>query len=163
MSKISPKFFLETLKQNGIEFYSGVPDSLLKPFCHYLDNHVSEEQHTIAANEGSALALGLGFHLATGKLPLIYLQNSGMGNLVNPILSLTDQDVYSIPGILMIGWRGEPGIPDEPQHVTQGKITLKLLELMNVPYKVFDTEMTEDSVEKELVISCFLFKIKSML
>ena len=153
MSKISPKFFLETLKQNGIEFYSGVPDSLLKPFCHYLDNHVSEEQHTIAANEGSALALGLGFHLATGKLPLIYLQNSGMGNLVNPILSLTDQDVYSIPGILMIGWRGEPGIPDEPQHVTQGKITLKLLELMNVPYKVFDNEMTEDSVEKELVNS----------
>ena len=154
MSQFSPKLFYETLKDCGVGFYSGVPDSLLKYFCFYLNDCLGKEHHIVAANEGSALALGLGHHLATGGVPLVYLQNSGLGNLVNPLLSLTDKQVYSVPGILMIGWRGEPGVTDEPQHIKQGKITLDLLEVMGIPYKVLDSDMSEDQVIKTLR-SCF--------
>jgi phosphonopyruvate decarboxylase len=150
LKKISPILFYEALRDSGVEFYTGVPDSLLKSFCYYINETLSSDQHIIAANEGSALALGIGHHLSTGNVPLIYLQNSGLGNLVNPLLSLTDKDIYSIPGILMIGWRGEPGTKDEPQHKKQGRITLDLLDVMGIPYKVLDSSMNNDQVKKEL-------------
>ncbi len=153
MKKISPILFYEALRESGVEFYTGVPDSLLKSFCYYINETLNNDQHIIAANEGSALALGIGHHLSTGNVPLIYLQNSGLGNLVNPLLSLTDKEVYSIPGILLIGWRGEPETKDEPQHKKQGRITLDLLEVMGIPYKVLDSTMNNDQVKKEVEVS----------
>lgn len=133
---IDTALFFNILKDNDIHFFSGVPDSLLKYFCAYLTDNVLKKNNIIAANEGGAIALGAGYHLATGNIPLIYMQNSGLGNAINPLLSLTDKKVYSIPLILLIGWRGEPGISDEPQHLKQGEITLKLLEIMGIPYKI---------------------------
>ncbi|MCP5536787.1 MAG: phosphonopyruvate decarboxylase [Akkermansiaceae bacterium] len=132
--------FLNTLTAHGIGFYAGVPDSLLKHFCAYLDQNVASENHVIAANEGGAVALASGHYLATGKPGLVYLQNSGLGNCVNPLLSLADKQVYSIPMLLMIGWRGEPGHADEPQHIKQGAVTLQLLESLGVPYEVLPRE-----------------------
>jgi phosphonopyruvate decarboxylase len=116
-----------------------VPDSLLKPVCFYLADHAGDK-HVVAANEGGAVALACGYHLATGKVPLVYLQNSGQGNTINPLLSLADRDVYSIPLLLLIGWRGEPGTKDEPQHVKQGKVTVSLLEAMDIPHRVLAPE-----------------------
>lgn len=143
-SSFSPGDFYKVLSDCGIDFYTGVPDSLLKDFCFFINDNVGSESHLIAANEGGALALGIGYHLATSKIPLIYLQNSGIGNLVNPLLSLADTDVYSIPGILLIGWRGEPGVKDEPQHVKQGRVTLDLLEVMEIPYIILDKDKEYD-------------------
>ena len=105
--------------RSGIDFYAGVPDSLLKDFCGYAADHMSADKHIISANEGAAVALATGYHLATGKVPLVYLQNSGLGNTINPLLSLAAADVYSIPMLMLIGWRGEPGKRDEPQHNVQ--------------------------------------------
>lgn len=150
MSSFPPKLFYESLLNLGVNFYSGVPDSLLKSFCYFVNDNANKENHIIAANEGSALALALGHHLSTGEVPLVYLQNSGLGNLVNPLLSLTHNQIYSIPGILMIGWRGEPGIPDEPQHIKQGAITLDLLKIMDIPYKIFGSDMPKDQVISDL-------------
>lgn len=130
--------FAHWLAALGLDFYAGVPDSLLKPLCFYLADH-GGDNHVVAANEGGAVALACGYHLATGKLPLVYLQNSGQGNTVNSLLSLADPEVYSIPLLMLIGWRGEPGTKDEPQHVKQGKVTLALLEAMDVPYRVLET------------------------
>lgn len=122
------------------KFYTGVPDSQLKALCDYLVNTygVNNKHHIIAANEGNAVALAAGFHLSTGEVPVVYMQNSGEGNVINPIASLLDNHVYGIPVIFIIGWRGEPGIPDEPQHIYQGEITCKLLEDMGIEYAVFD-------------------------
>ncbi len=131
--------FLDWLAELGVDFYAGVPDSLLKPVCFYLADH-ADDKHVVAANEGGAVALACGYHLATGKVPLVYLQNSGQGNTINPLLSLADRDVYSIPLLLLIGWRGEPGTKDEPQHVKQGKVTVSLLEAMDVPHRVLAPE-----------------------
>ncbi|NQU22429.1 MAG: phosphonopyruvate decarboxylase [Candidatus Nealsonbacteria bacterium] len=133
--------FLGWLAALGVDFYAGVPDSLLKPVCFYLADHAGD-QHVVAANEGGAVALACGYHLATGKVPLVYLQNSGQGNAINPLLSLADRDVYGIPLLLLllIGWRGEPGTKDEPQHVKQGKVTVSLLEAMDVPHRVLTPE-----------------------
>jgi sulfopyruvate decarboxylase TPP-binding subunit len=103
----------------GIDFFAGVPDSLLKDFCGYAADHMRADKHIIAANEGGAVAVATGYHLATGKVPLVYLQNSGLGNTINPLLSLAAADVYSIPMLMLIGWRGEPGKRDEPQHNVQ--------------------------------------------
>ena len=103
---IDTEFFFKGLIKNKINFFSGVPDSLLKNICAYISDHANTKNHIIAANEGNALAIGIGYYLATGKLPLIYMQNSGLGNIVNPLLSLSDPEVYSIPILLMIGWRG---------------------------------------------------------
>jgi phosphonopyruvate decarboxylase len=133
---ISPKAFYETLDAHGVEFITGVPDSLLKEFCAYLADALSPSQHIIAANEGSAVGLAAGHHLATGKVPMVYLQNSGLGNLVNPLLSLADPEVYAIPMVVVIGWRGAPGESDEPQHIKQGRVTESLLSAMEIPYKV---------------------------
>lgn len=140
---INPKIFFDELNTLGVDFYAGVPDSLLKYFCAYVTDNVSSESHVIAANEGAAVGLGIGYHLSTGGVPLVYLQNSGLGNTINPIASLADEDVYSVPMLLMIGWRGEPGVKDEPQHIKQGRITLETLEVMGIPYVVIDENEAE--------------------
>ena len=118
----------------GADFYTGVPDSQLKPLCDYLMNTygIDSKHHIIAANEGNGIALAAGYNLSTGKVPVVYMQNSGEGNIVNPITSLLNDNVYAIPAILIIGWRGEPGIHDEPQHIYQGKITLKTTRLLRI-------------------------------
>ncbi len=133
---IKPSTFYDLLIKNGTDFFAGVPDSLLKNFCAYVTDNAPQEKHIISANEGSATGLATGYHLATGKIPMIYMQNSGEGNMVNPLLSIADPDVYSIPMLIVIGWRGEPGVHDEPQHVKQGKVTCDLLDAMKVPYEV---------------------------
>jgi phosphonopyruvate decarboxylase len=140
---IDPKEFIEYLKNESIAFITGVPDTLLNDFCLYIEKHWSKEQHVIAANEGNAVALATGYHLATGSVPLVYMQNSGLGNTVNPLLSLTHSDVYAIPMILLIGWRGEPGTKDHIQHKKQGELTPFLLKAMNIPYKVLTNNMEE--------------------
>lgn len=124
----------------GIEFFTGVPDSLLKNICAYITDHTPKEKNIIAANEGAAVGIAAGYYMASGKLPLVYMQNSGLGNTVNPLLSLADEKVYSLPLLLMIGWRGEPGVKDEPQHAKQGEVTLELLRAMQIPYVILDSE-----------------------
>jgi phosphonopyruvate decarboxylase len=141
---VSPKFLLDQFLHLGIEFYTGVPDSLMKNFLLYLDTQDEPVVHIPAANEGGAIALAVGHYLATEKCPMVYMQNSGLGNAVNPLLSLADPEVYSIPLVLLIGWRGEPGVKDEPQHVKQGKVTLDLLETMEIPYEILPA--SEDEV-----------------
>lgn len=137
---ITPQFFIEKLKSEGVEFYAGVPDSLLKNVCAYITDHFDGRHNIIAANEGGAVALAAGYHLATGKVGCVYMQNSGEGNAVNPLASLTDHEVYHIPLLLLIGWRGRPGVHDEPQHVKQGKVTTGLLDVMGINYEVLSKE-----------------------
>jgi phosphonopyruvate decarboxylase len=131
----------DALVARGIEFFTGVPDSLLKEFCGYVDRATERSRHIIAANEGNAIALASGYHLATGESALVYMQNSGLGNAVNPLTSLADPEVYSIPMLLVVGWRGAPGRKDEPQHVKQGRITPDLLDLLGVPTRVLPDSM----------------------
>lgn len=142
---IQPQIFLKTLQSLGIDFFTGVPDSLLKSFCAFLTDHC-RSNHVIAANEGGAIGLAAGHYLATGRPSLVYMQNSGQGNAVNPLASLADPDVYSIPMILLVGWRGEPGVKDEPQHLKQGKITLPLFETMDIPTTVIPDEGWQEVV-----------------
>ena len=137
---ISAEFLYNTLQAQDITFYAGVPDSLLKNLCAYITDHAEPGQHVIAANEGGAVGLAAGYHLATGKVGVVYMQNSGEGNTINPLASLTDKEVYRIPMLLLIGWRGKPGVHDEPQHVKQGKITTGLLNVMGVNYDVLAQE-----------------------
>lgn len=137
---VSPELFIKTLEASGIDFFAGVPDSLLKNVCTYITDNFPKENNIITANEGAAVGVAAGHYLATGKLPMVYMQNSGLGNTINPILSLADEKVYSIPMLLMIGWRGEPGVHDEPQHIKQGEVTLPLLETMGIPYIVLPEE-----------------------
>jgi phosphonopyruvate decarboxylase len=153
---LNPKLFFDTLTKENINFFSGVPDSLLKNICAYITDNTVAKNHIIAANEGNALALGIGYHLATNKIPLIYMQNSGLGNIINPLLSLADPDVYSIPLLLMIGWRGEPNVKDEPQHKKQGRVTLELLETMEVPYQVLSPD-TNDEQAKQIIQKAILY------
>lgn len=134
----SPTIFFQYLFDLGVRFYTGVPDSLLKEFCRYIDAILPEQSHVIAANEGTAVAIATGYHLATGSIPVVYLQNSGLGNTINPLLSLADPEVYSIPMILLIGWRGAPGEADEPQHAKQGRVTEAMLKAAEIPYRVLD-------------------------
>ncbi len=140
---INCKQFYDLLIEKQIYFFTGVPDSLLKDFCAYVTDNTSADKNIITANEGNAIALATGYHLATGKIGLVYMQNSGQGNTINPLTSLADQEVYSIPILLLIGWRGEPNKKDEPQHIKQGKITLKLLDTLEIPYSVLP-----DSIEQ---------------
>ena len=137
---IKPTDFYDQLVSYGVDFFSGVPDSLLKEFCLCIDDRIPKDRHIITANEGNAVALATGYYLAQKSLPLVYMQNSGLGNAVNPLLSLCDPDVYSIPMLVMIGWRGEPGVKDEPQHAKQGKVQLKLLESIDIPYKIISKD-----------------------
>ena len=145
---ISPKFFYDTLASSGIDFYAGVPDSLLKNLCAYITDHAEAAHNIIAANEGGAMGLAAGHYLATGQIPVVYMQNSGEGNIINPLASLTDPDVYNIPVLLVIGWRGKPGVHDEPQHVKQGKVTTGLLNVMGIDYTVLSKE--EDKAEAQI-------------
>jgi phosphonopyruvate decarboxylase len=140
---INTQKFYESLNQNGVDFYTGVPDSLLKDICSYISDNAPADKHIISANEGGAVALAMGYYLATSKTPLVYMQNSGFGNTINPLLSLADPKVYSIPMLLVIGWRGEPGVKDEPQHVKQGEVSETLLKTLDIPYVII-SDKTED-------------------
>lgn len=150
---ISPAFFTQTLQSLGITFFAGVPDSLLKSLCAYLKVNVAPADNTTAANEGGSMALAAGHFLATGKPACVYMQNSGIGNAVNPLLSLLDSDVYSIPALLVIGWRGMPGVHDEPQHVKQGRVTTDLLDAMEMPYTVLADNEADARQQIEMAIS----------
>jgi phosphoenolpyruvate phosphomutase len=141
--KINPKELLDIITENGTDFVAGVPDSLLKDFCSYVDDTLSN--HIITANEGQALSIGAGHYLSTGTIPLIYLQNSGLGNIINPLQSLCD--VFSIPVLLLIGWRGEPFKKDEPQHKTQGKSTLNMLNNLDIPNQILSTDINEVEIQ----------------
>lgn len=134
--------FVEIL---GADFFTGVPDSQLKPLCNYLMGTygIDKKHHIIAANEGNCTALAAGYHLATGKVPVVYMQNSGQGNIINPVASLLNDKVYAIPCIFVIGWRGQPGVHDEPQHIYQGEVTLKLLEDMDISAFIIDDKTSE--------------------
>ena len=133
----------------GCDFYTGVPDSQLKALCNYLMNTygIDEKHHLIAANEGNCTALAAGYHLATGNVPVVYMQNSGEGNIINPVASLLNDKVYAIPCIFVIGWRGEPGVHDEPQHIYQGKITCDLLDLMDIKNFVIGEDTTAEELK----------------
>ncbi|MDD2236134.1 MAG: phosphonopyruvate decarboxylase [Kiritimatiellae bacterium] len=133
---ICTESFCSMLERVGVNFFTGVPDSLLKAFCAYVSDHVPPERHVTAANEGGAVALAAGHYLASGRPALVYMQNSGQGNAVNPLLSLADPDVYGIPMLLLVGWRGEPGVKDEPQHLKQGQVTQALFEAMDIPCRI---------------------------
>ena len=150
---IRPLFFYELLKENGTGFFTGVPDSLLKNFCAYLTDTAGSKNHIIAANEGCAVGLAAGHYFATGAVPLVYMQNSGLGNTVNPLLSLADREVYSVPLLLVIGWRGEPNVHDEPQHIKQGRVTCSLLDAMEIPYCILSDEEAEAKVQLEKAYS----------
>jgi phosphonopyruvate decarboxylase len=137
---IKVKDFYNCLNDFGINFFTGVPDSLLKDICSYITDVTPKENNIIAANEGGAIGLAMGYNLATSKIPLVYMQNSGFGNTINPLLSLADSKVYGIPMLLVVGWRGEPGIKDEPQHIKQGEVSEDLLKTMNIPYAVLSAD-----------------------
>ena len=135
------------------DFYTGVPDSQLKALCNYLMHTygIDPKHHIIAANEGNCTALAAGYHLATGKVPVVYMQNSGEGNIINPVASLLNDKVYAIPVIFVVGWRGEPGVHDEPQHIYQGEVTVKLLEDMDIRTFVIGKETTDDEVANAMI------------
>ena len=136
----------------GADFYTGVPDSQLKALCNYLMNTygIDPKHHVIAANEGNCTALAAGYHLATGKVPVVYMQNSGEGNIINPVASLLNVKVYAIPVMFVIGWRGEPGIHDEPQHIYQGEVTVRLLEDMGIKTYILGKETTEEELREAM-------------
>ncbi|MBR5340079.1 MAG: phosphonopyruvate decarboxylase [Lachnospiraceae bacterium] len=136
----------------GADFYTGVPDSQLKALCNYLMDRygIDPKHHVIAANEGNCTALAAGYHLATGKVPVVYMQNSGEGNIINPVASLLNDKVYAIPVIFIVGWRGEPGIHDEPQHIYQGEVTVKLLEDMGIDSFVIGPDTTEEALSAKM-------------
>ena len=136
--------FYDYLVNHDLDFFTGVPDSLLKELCACIKDKSDSKHNIIAANEGNAVGLAAGYHLSTGKLGVVYMQNSGEGNVINPLLSLADPKVYSIPMLLIIGWRGEPGVHDEPQHVKQGEVTLKLLEAMDIEYRILSDNYEPD-------------------
>ena len=148
VSMIRPEFFIEKLRESGIDCFAGVPDSLLKNVCAYITDHFDAQHNIIAANEGAAVGLAAGHYLATGRPACVYMQNSGEGNIINPLASLTDPEVYNIPVLLVIGWRGRPGVHDEPQHVKQGKVTTDLLRTMGISYDVLSKE--EEKAEQQI-------------
>ncbi len=150
---IKPELFYKWLTKANINFFSGVPDSLLKDICGYITDNTPSEKNIIAANEGNAVALAAGYHMASGTIPMVYMQNSGLGNTVNPLLSLTNKQVYDIPVLLMIGWRGEPGKKDEPQHVAQGRLTLELLDTMEIPYQILSDDVETAKKQFDLAIA----------
>ena len=155
---LDPLLFFTAIKNNGISFFAGVPDSLLKEFCSVLAQETNSNEHVIAVNEGNAIALAAGHYSISGKPSLVYMQNSGLGNAVNPLLSLTSLEVFSIPMLLVIGWRGEPGIPDEPQHLKQGEVTKEILSILGIP----TIELNSNSDFENILKECFynMFKLK---
>ena len=150
---LTPAFFIEKLKENGIDCFAGVPDSLLKNICAYITDHSDSRHNIITANEGAAIGFAAGHYLATGQPACVYMQNSGEGNTINPLASLTDKDVYNIPVLLVIGWRGRPGVHDEPQHVKQGKVTLGLLDVMGIGYEVLSKEEDQAAAQIDRAVA----------
>lgn len=150
---VSVEKFYDTLRQCGVSMFTGVPDSLLKNLCAYITDNSDPAHNIIAANEGAAVGIAAGHYLATGEVPVVYMQNSGIGNAVNPLMSLADEKVYSMPILLVIGWRGEPGVHDEPQHVKQGEVTLTLLDAMQIPYIILPDEDTAALTAVETMIN----------
>jgi len=144
---VEVKEFYNELLNNDISFFTGVPDSLLKSFCAYIKDNVSSENNIVSANEGNAIGLASGYYLGTRKIGLVYMQNSGLGNAVNPLASLADKLVYSIPMLLVIGWRGEPNKKDEPQHKKQGLITTETLEMLGIRYEILDEASNNDEMK----------------
>lgn len=142
----------EFVKALNADFFTGVPDSQLKALCNYLiyTYGVNGTNHIIAANEGNAVGLAAGYHLATGKTPVVYMQNSGEGNVINPVASLMNDKVYGIPCIFVVGWRGEPGVHDEPQHIYQGEVTCKLLEVMDIQYMILSKDTSIEEVNNRM-------------
>ncbi len=139
---VDQKLLFDALGKMGIDFFTGVPDSLLNDFCLYMVNNLPDGKHVMAANEGNAISIAAGHYLATGNIPLVYMQNSGIGNATNPLLSLTHDCVYGIPMILVIGWRGDPAVSDHAQHKKQGELTPVLMKDMDIPYEILDSEDT---------------------
>ncbi len=154
---LETRTFIDTLLKGGVRFFAGVPDSTLQDFIRVLDSENAAWTHVIAANEGGAVGLAVGYHLATDGVPLVYLQNSGLGNAVNPLLSIAHAAVYSVPILLIVGWRGCPGQADEPQHGKQGAATPSLLTAMDIPY----IELSDESAEAEYMIETALARIRS--
>ena len=146
---LAPADYLRVLSDSGVTFYTGVPDSLLKEFCACVTSTMKSKDHVIAANEGASVGLAIGHYIGTGSLPLVYLQNSGLGNTVNPLLSLASTEVYGIPMLLMLGWRGEPGKKDEPQHVHQGRVMVQMLEDMDIPVVVLSNEIATAKIQTQ--------------
>lgn len=146
---MQPQDFFNIIKENELTSFYGVPDSLLKNICAYITDNVDEKHNIITANEGNAIAFACGHYLATSKPAVVYMQNSGLGNCVNPLLSLSDEEVYQIPFLMLIGWRGEPGIKDEPQHIKQGKVTTDLLAVMGIDFSVLPTDINK---AKEVIV-----------
>ena len=144
---IDIKAFLKTLQDNGVGFFTGVPDSNLNDFCKLINEEIGHDRHVIAANEGNAVAIASGFYFGNGCIPLVYMQNSGLGNAVNPLVSLSDPNVYSVPMVLVIGWRGDPSITDHAQHKTQGRITPIMLDDMKIPYMIMDEDNAIECAE----------------
>jgi len=140
---IDPVHAVSHLARLGIDMYVGVPDSLLKEFGKHVMSALPRDRHVITANEGAAVGIALGHYLRCGRPALVYLQNSGFGNTVNPLLSLADPDVYGVPIVLLVGWRGQPGVKDEPQHVKQGRVMTAMLDAMEIPWAVLPGDREE--------------------
>lgn len=139
---VNQQSLFEALDRLGVKFFTGVPDSLLNDFCLYMTNNIPDSHHVMAANEGNAVGIAAGNYMATGNIPIVYMQNSGIGNAANPLLSLTHDCVYGIPMILVIGWRGDPSINDHAQHKKQGELTPVLMKDMDIPYEILDSDDT---------------------
>ena len=139
---VNQQTLFEALDRLGVKFFTGVPDSLLNDFCLYMTNNIPDSRHVMAANEGNAIGIAAGNYMATGNIPVVYMQNSGIGNAANPLLSLTHDCVYGIPMILVIGWRGDPSINDHAQHKKQGELTPVLMKDMDIPYEILDSDDT---------------------
>ncbi len=157
---LSPSTCLKELNNLGVKFFTGVPDSLLRDFCECVTDRVAKNDHVIAVSEGGAVGIAIGKYIATDAIPLVYMQNSGLGNAVNPLISLASKEIYSIPMLLMIGWRGEPGTEDEPQHILQGRSTIPMLKAMDIPYIVLSQKQAEatrqlkNSIKTARELSC---------
>lgn len=139
---VNQQTLFEALDRLGVKFFTGVPDSLLNDFCLYMTNNIPDSHHVMAANEGNAIGIAAGNYMATGDIPVVYMQNSGIGNATNPLLSLTHDCVYGIPMILVIGWRGDPSFNDHAQHKKQGELTTVLMKDMDIPYEILDNDDT---------------------
>ena len=147
---IKVETLINLLKKNNSDFFTGVPDSILKGLSSVLQN---KKNHMIATSEGSAVSIGIGQYLSTKKIPIIYMQNSGLSNALNPLISIAHKKVYSIPLILIIGWRGSPRLKDEPQHNVKGKITEQILKLLNIKYTIIRSNLDLKKFDKQIKIA----------
>jgi phosphonopyruvate decarboxylase len=152
MSKINVNQLYDYLLENGISYFCGVPDSVLNPFISYLEAN-DKSNNTIAVNEGSAIGLAIGYNISTDKIPLVYMQNSGIGNATDPLVSLASPTVFSVPILLLIGWRGQPGKHDEPQHIHQGEITPKLLDDLGIPSQILSYDIDAAKLQIKSIIN----------